>query len=305
MEYEEKYLELVIVPNTTILPQCTKHMHLTEDQCNLLVYGYIRSIENIFDNLYIGDDIYNECWNLLVRSYGIRKTIYDLGVFYQGYECQIDSLNLKSMDSKASVQMHFVHKKQQMQKEQETIDWVVTSKQKAEYDTVFHTLNHTNGKAAGHDIITPMLESRLDRTTLSKIWELSDIDRDGRMDDQEFALCMHLIHMVKSGKEVPVSLQNNFIPPNKRNMLNIRWVWITFDGKDKEYTYQQDGRLYENGSFRQQTYVTHPWKIYNYGYFAGLYLPTSSNATHLIELSNDTTKFNGLHVSIVGLSDLE
>ena len=40
----------------------------------------------------------------------------------------------------------------------------------------------------------------LPQMTLAKIWQLSDIDNDGKLSQEEFVLAMHLSDMAKSGE---------------------------------------------------------------------------------------------------------
>lgn len=51
---------------------------------------------------------------------------------------------------------------------------------------------------------------------LSKIWKLSDVDADGFLDAEEFALAMHLINVKLDGNELPNVLPEHLIPPSKR-----------------------------------------------------------------------------------------
>ena len=39
----------------------------------------------------------------------------------------------------------------------------------------------------------------LPQTTLAKIWQLSDIDNDGKLSQEEFVLAMHLCDTSKAG----------------------------------------------------------------------------------------------------------
>ena len=62
-----------------------------------------------------------------------------------------------------------------------------------------------------------MLErSGLAVDVLRQIWNLSDIDRDGSLDADEFAVAMHLARESSSGKPMPATLPLDLIPPSKR-----------------------------------------------------------------------------------------
>ena len=71
-------------------------------------------------------------------------------------------------------------------------------------------------KATGGACRQTMLNSGLAQGDLSKIWQLSDIDGDGCLDRDEFALCMFLMEETARGKPLPDALQQACIPPSKR-----------------------------------------------------------------------------------------
>lgn len=64
---------------------------------------------------------------------------------------------------------------------------------------------------------TEMVKSKLPNSVLGKIWKLSDIDKDGFLDDEEFALAMHLIRVKIDGHDLPADLPPHLVPPSKRN----------------------------------------------------------------------------------------
>lgn len=49
-----------------------------------------------------------------------------------------------------------------------------------------------------------------------QVWKLSDVDKDGMLDDDEFALAMHLINIKLDGHDLPEDLPSHLIPPSKR-----------------------------------------------------------------------------------------
>lgn len=90
-------------------------------------------------------------------------------------------------------------------------------------------------------------------------------------------------------------------------IARIRWVWLTFDGDEKDYS-SDDGILFKSGSdytnrFRQQTYVTHPWKLFNKDHFLGVYVPTSKHLIHGVYLYDDPSGGDALIVKFEKKSD--
>ena len=63
-----------------------------------------------------------------------------------------------------------------------------------------------------------MVKSKLPNSVLSKIWKLADVDKDGMLDSEEFALAMHLINIKIDGNDIPTDLPNHLIPPSKRQL---------------------------------------------------------------------------------------
>eukprot|EP01084_Bolivina_argentea_P268377 455816_1 len=98
--------------------------------------------------------------------------------------------------------------------------WVVSLEEKTKYETRFYSLSLVMGKASGNQVMNIMLESQLSKEVLRKIWDLSDIDQDGKMDNEEFVLCMYLIDMVKHGIALPLKLPMTLVPPGKRHVIS-------------------------------------------------------------------------------------
>lgn len=61
------------------------------------------------------------------------------------------------------------------------------------------------------------LKTKLPNSVLSKVWKLADVDEDGLLDRDEFALDMYLVKIKLEGAELPASLPEHLIPPSKRN----------------------------------------------------------------------------------------
>ncbi|XP_041044382.1 EH domain-containing protein 3 [Carcharodon carcharias] len=97
------------------------------------------------------------------------------------------------------------------------LEWVVV-RDKPSYDEIFYTLSPVNGKVTGANAKKEMVKSKLPNTVLGKIWKLADIDKDGMLDDEEFALANHLIKVKLEGHELPSEIPLHLIPPSKRKL---------------------------------------------------------------------------------------
>ncbi|KAI1302375.1 EH domain-containing protein 1 [Halotydeus destructor] len=94
-------------------------------------------------------------------------------------------------------------------------EWVCL-KEKPKHDEVFRTLGPADGKISGAVAKAEMVKSKLPNSVLGKIWKLADVDHDGMLDDEEFALAMHLISVKLGGHDLPPQLPVHLIPPSKR-----------------------------------------------------------------------------------------
>ncbi|XP_013929814.1 PREDICTED: EH domain-containing protein 3-like [Thamnophis sirtalis] len=97
--------------------------------------------------------------------------------------------------------------------------WVV-ARDKPMYDEIFYTLSPVDGKITGANAKREMVRSKLPSTMLGKVWKLSNIDKDGMLDDEEFALANHLIKVKLEGHELPSELPPHLVPPSKRKMAD-------------------------------------------------------------------------------------
>lgn len=94
-------------------------------------------------------------------------------------------------------------------------DWVV-EKDREQYTAIFNSLNPVDGKVNGANAKQEMVKSKLPNSVLGKIWRLADVDHDGYLDADEFALAMHLINVKISGHDIPSKLPSHLVPPSKR-----------------------------------------------------------------------------------------
>ena len=97
-------------------------------------------------------------------------------------------------------------------------EWVV-DQEKYKYDESFQKMNPINGKITGAAAKSEMVRSRLPNSILGKVWKLADVDKDGMLDADEWALANHLIKIKLEGHELPVILPDHLIPPSKKEVF--------------------------------------------------------------------------------------
>ncbi|CAF1184814.1 unnamed protein product [Rotaria sp. Silwood1] len=98
-------------------------------------------------------------------------------------------------------------------------EWIVT-RSRHEYDEIFSQLSPQNGKISGATAKQEMIKSKLPNNVLGRIWKLSDIDKDGMLDIDEWALSQHLIKIKLDGHELPNTLPEHLVPPSKRHLIS-------------------------------------------------------------------------------------
>lgn len=96
-------------------------------------------------------------------------------------------------------------------------EWAVPQPSKLKYTQLFNTHDRSrSGFLGGGQARTILLQSALPQPVLAQIWNLSDIDSDGRLTCEEFVLAMHLVDCVKAGDVLPTKLPLDLIPPSYR-----------------------------------------------------------------------------------------
>uniref|UniRef100_A0A8C4YCE6 Epidermal growth factor receptor pathway substrate 15 n=1 Tax=Gopherus evgoodei TaxID=1825980 RepID=A0A8C4YCE6_9SAUR len=101
------------------------------------------------------------------------------------------------------------------------IPWAVKLEEKAKYDAIFDSLSPVNGLLSGDKVKPVLLNSKLPVDVLGRVWELSDIDHDGMLDRDEFAVAMFLVYCALEKEPVPMSLPSALVPPSKRKTVSV------------------------------------------------------------------------------------
>uniref|UniRef100_A0A8D2Q7F7 Intersectin 1 n=1 Tax=Varanus komodoensis TaxID=61221 RepID=A0A8D2Q7F7_VARKO len=109
-------------------------------------------------------------------------------------------------------------------------EWAVPQSSRLKYRQLFNSHDKTmSGHLTGPQARTILMQSSLPQTQLATIWNLSDIDQDGKLTAEEFILAMHLIDMAMSGQPLPPVLSPDYIPPSFSLCM-----YVTFEDKKRE-----------------------------------------------------------------------
>lgn len=89
------------------------------------------------------------------------------------------------------------------------------------YWEIFQGLKPEGNKLTGEKVSPVLKNSRLKDSDLSQIWDLADIDADGKLDFEEFCITMRLIFDLVNGNasEVPSELPNWLVPLLKAHLI--------------------------------------------------------------------------------------
>lgn len=100
-----------------------------------------------------------------------------------------------------------------------TAEWAVPQSSRLKYRQLFNSHDKTmSGHLTGPQARTILMQSSLPQAQLASIWNLSDIDQDGKLTAEEFILAMHLIDVAMSGQPLPPVLPPEYIPPSFRRV---------------------------------------------------------------------------------------
>jgi len=93
---------------------------------------------------------------------------------------------------------------------------------KVDADSVYRMLpGGQDGLVSGGGAKDVLMESGLGTDVLRAIWDLSDVDKDGFLDRDEFAVCWYLLQQAKAGRILPATLPTAIIPPAKRGLAHM------------------------------------------------------------------------------------
>lgn len=106
--------------------------------------------------------------------------------------------------------------------------WTITPEQREYYTNQFRSLQPDTGALLSGSIARMFFEkSRLPVAELRKIWQLSDVTKDGALTLQEFNTAMHLVVLRRNHIPLPSVLPPQLVPD--RNDTRPPSVYLIFD----------------------------------------------------------------------------
>uniref|UniRef100_A0A8C4X1U5 Epidermal growth factor receptor pathway substrate 15 n=1 Tax=Eptatretus burgeri TaxID=7764 RepID=A0A8C4X1U5_EPTBU len=90
------------------------------------------------------------------------------------------------------------------------------TEEKERFCLIFNSLQPVRGFLSGDKVKPVLLNSKLPVDVLGRVWDLSDVDRDGFLDQDEFSVAMYLVYRALEKEPVPLALPIKLVPPAKR-----------------------------------------------------------------------------------------
>ncbi|KAM3603980.1 uncharacterized protein V6R79_004798 [Siganus canaliculatus] len=97
--------------------------------------------------------------------------------------------------------------------------WGIRLDEKGKFEGIFESLSPMKGLLSGEKVRPILINSKLPLDVLGKIWDLSDVDKDGFLDKEEFTVAMHLVYRTMEKEPLPTALPASLIPPSKRKKV--------------------------------------------------------------------------------------
>lgn len=96
-------------------------------------------------------------------------------------------------------------------------EWSIPQPSKLKYTQLFNSNDRSRlGFLTGPQARNILLETKVPQTRLAQVWNLADVDADGKLTCEEFVLAMHLIDKVRANEVLPAKLPPDLIPPSYR-----------------------------------------------------------------------------------------
>uniref|UniRef100_A0A8C1T9I7 Epidermal growth factor receptor pathway substrate 15-like 1a n=1 Tax=Cyprinus carpio TaxID=7962 RepID=A0A8C1T9I7_CYPCA len=144
--------------------------------------------------------------------------------------------------------------------------WAVRPEEKGKFDGIFESLAPVNGLLSGEKVKPVLINSKLPVDVLGKVWDLSDIDKDGHLDKDEFAV--HSVNWV-----VPVADRGRYDDIFLKTDTDLDGF---VSGQEVKEIFMQSGL--------SQNLLAHIWALADTRQMGKLTREQFSLAMHLIQL---------------------
>ncbi|XP_058810166.1 epidermal growth factor receptor substrate 15-like 1 isoform X2 [Phymastichus coffea] len=177
--------------------------------------GQIRAIEaaKFLKKSNLSDIILSKIWDL--SDPGSRGYLDKSGVFValklcalaqQGYSLSMSNIFMDVSPPNMGEDLDVIKSKAgkmiSIRSESKTC-WAINPLERAKYKQLFMSLEPINGYIPGNKVKGVLMDSKLPLETLGKIWDLADIDKDGKLNEHEFTVAMHLVYKALEKNTVP------------------------------------------------------------------------------------------------------
>jgi hypothetical protein len=106
-------------------------------------------------------------------------------------------------------------------------DWSISAELRQKCVQQFNGLNPVDNFLSGEKARDFFIQSKLPVEELSRIWKLSDIDRDGKLTQDEFIIAMKLVLMRRKKHEIPNTLPDPLKSVVKRRKFTLHLCILT------------------------------------------------------------------------------
>ena len=98
--------------------------------------------------------------------------------------------------------------------------FATTPQERGFYQQLFMQLDKDKSHFLPHDLVIGYhSQSGLPRPVLEKLFTMSDLDKDGKLDFAEFVIMTHILFTNRKGVPLPTELPKSLIPPSKASLV--------------------------------------------------------------------------------------
>ncbi|KAM7453447.1 hypothetical protein BLSTO_05805, partial [Blastocystis sp. subtype 1] len=98
--------------------------------------------------------------------------------------------------------------------------FATTPQERGFYQQLFMQLDKDKSHLLPHDLVIGYhSQSGLPRPVLEKLFAMSDLDKDGKLDFAEFVIMTHILFTNRKGVPLPTELPKSLIPPSKASLI--------------------------------------------------------------------------------------